>query len=360
MELTRRTQIGISRNLKYDVTARLAATRDYVIIPKLVVTNRSLPTAPTAWFICPDYSEPSGGTRKLYHYVDLLNDAGLNAAIIHNRKGFRLRWFENKTRVVSASEATVSAHDILVISEIYGQKIRDFPRNVRQVILNQNVYNTVRAITDGGVEFAAPYTDNPDLAIVLVVSHDNFEVMKYLFPSTPVKRLHHSINSKLYHLPSNLKRRRIVYMPRKLADDAASIISLLRIRGVFDTWELLPIDGLGEVETAKLLLTAKLFLSFSWREGFGLPPLEALACGCLVVGYHGLAGREYFRPPFATVVENGDIVGFARSVEKAILYLDNDEASAAMIAASRFALESYPGETERRDLIDAFAPLLKR
>ena len=149
-------------------------------------------------------------------------------------------------------------------------------------------------------------------------------------------------------------------MPRKLADDAASIISLLRIRGVFDTWELLPIDGLGEVETAQLLLTAKLFLSFSWREGFGLPPLEALACGCLVVGYHGLAGREYFRPPFATAVENGDIVGFARSVEKAILYLDNDEDSAAMIAASRFALESYPGETERRDLIDAFAPLLKR
>ncbi len=148
-------------------------------------------------------------------------------------------------------------------------------------------------------------------------------------------------------------------MPRKRADDAASVVTLLRLRGVLDTWELLPIDNYSEVEAAEILRTAKLFLSFSWREGFGLPPVEALACGCLVIGYHGLAGREYFHPPFALAVEDGDIAGFARSVEKAILSLSDDQDSAAMSAASRFALESFSMEVERRDLLEIFAPLLE-
>jgi hypothetical protein len=80
----------------------------------------------------------------------------------------------------------------------------------------------------------------------------------------------------------------------------------------------------------------------------------------LVVGYHGLAGREYFHPPFATAVEDGDIIGFAQSVENAILYLNKGDDSAAMNAASRFALESYPLETEKRDLTETFASLLER
>jgi glycosyltransferase involved in cell wall biosynthesis len=359
MKLTRRVRVTIGSRLQYDLVARFEATRHYNVVPKLAVTRSPSFSPPTAWFICPDYSLPSGGTRKLYHYVDILNDAGLNAAIIHNKSGFRLRWFENKTRVVGAREVTVGPHDLFVIGEIYGRKIRDLPRNIRQVIVDQNVYNTMEMLTESP-EFAVPYIDNPDLALVLVVSQDNLEVMKYMCPATPIQRLRHSIDPNLYHPPQRPKQRRIVYMPRKRADDAARVLSLLRIRGVLDTWEILPIDNFTEAETAELLRTAKLFLSFSWREGFGLPPLEALACGCLVIGYHGLAGREYFHPPFAIAVEDGDITGFARSVEKAILNLNNDEDAATMNAASRFALEHYPVETERRDLTNIFAPFLDR
>jgi glycosyltransferase involved in cell wall biosynthesis len=359
MELTRRARIRLSSNLDYTMVARLAITRYYNEIPRLSVTRTPSSLPPTAWFICPDYSVPSGGARKLYHYVDILNAAGLNAAIIHGRSGFRLRWFENKTRVVNARDVTVGTDDILVVPEIYGPRILNLPRNIRQVIINQNVYNTVRELAEG-VESTAPYISNPDLALVLVVSQDNLEVIKYLFPKIPVRRLHHSIDSNLFHPPLGSKQRRIAYMPRKRADDSASVISLLKIRGVLDTWETVPLHDLSEMETANILQSAKLFLSFSLREGFGLPPLEALACGCLVVGYHGLAGREYFHPPFATAVEDGDIIGFAQSVENAILYLNKGDDSAAMNAASRFALESYPLETEKRDLTETFASLLER
>jgi Glycosyl transferases group 1 len=359
MELTRSAKIRIWYSLEYDLAAKLTATRDYTTVPKLPATGKSLSRPATAWFICPDYDVPSGGTRKLYHYVDILNAAGLSASIIHDRRRFRLSWFENKTRVVSARDIALGAQDILVVPEVYESRALDLPPNVRHVILNQNVYNTVKMLAKGS-KVAESYTANPDLALVLVVSHDNLEVMKYLFPSTPITRLRHSIDPNIFYPPRDAKQRKIAYMPRKRADDAASVISLLRLRGVLDTWEIVPIDNSSELETAEILRSARLFLSFGLREGFGLPPLEALACGCLVVGYDGLGGREYFHSPFATAVEDGDIVHFAREVEKAILHLDKDHDSAVMVAASRFALESYSVETEKRDLIDAFASLLER
>ncbi|MEH2475587.1 glycosyltransferase involved in cell wall biosynthesis [Nitrobacteraceae bacterium AZCC 2161] len=288
-----------------------------------------------------------------------MNDAGLNAAILHTRPGFRCGWFENTTRVVSATEATLGPRDILVVPEIYGRTIRDLPRNIRQVIFNQNAYNTLESLMDGSAN-ATPYTDNPDLALVLVVSQDNAEVIKHFFPAAPVRRLHLGMDPALYHPPQGPKQRRIAYMPRKRPGDAASVLAVLRLRGALDGWDIVAIEGRSEAETAELLRSTKLFLSLSSREGFGLPPLEALACGCLVVGYHGLGGREYFHPPFAIAVEDGDIAGFARAVEAAIHKLDNDPRStdAIMAAAASFVAEGYPLKTERQDLLDVFAPLL--
>ena len=51
-----------------------------------------------------------------------------------------------------------------------------------------------------------------------------------------------------------------------------------------------------EAAVADILRESQVFLSFGHPEGFGLPPAEALACGCLVIGYHGGGGREYFGP----------------------------------------------------------------
>ena len=38
-----------------------------------------------------------------------------------------------------------------------------------------------------------------------------------------------------------------------------------------------------------------IFLSFGHPEGFGLPLAEAAACGCYLIGYSGLGGREIFK-----------------------------------------------------------------
>jgi glycosyltransferase involved in cell wall biosynthesis len=60
-----------------------------------------------------------------------------------------------------------------------------------------------------------------------------------------------------------------------------------------------PIKFIGQPtrsELAQLYATCDLFVSASWREGFGLPPLEAMACGAPVVLTDSGGVREYACP----------------------------------------------------------------
>ena len=73
------------------------------------------------------------------------------------------------------------------------------------------------------------------------------------------------------------------------------------------------------------------------------------------------AGREYFRPPFAEAVEDGDVLAFARAVERLVRRIDEDPVGTAALgdAGARFALDRYSPAREQSDLVDVFAPLLR-
>lgn len=48
-------------------------------------------------------------------------------------------------------------------------------------------------------------------------------------------------------------------------------------------------------EVAALLRTSHIFLATGFPEGCPLPPLEAMACGCIVAGFTGRGGWDYMR-----------------------------------------------------------------
>lgn len=330
-------------------------------VPRLRVARGRATGPPTVWMLCPVWDKPAGGIRKQYRAVDVLNGAGLPAAIVHPKAGFACGWFEHETRVVAAQEVLVGDQDVIAVPEIYGPAIRNLPPGVRQVIFNQNVYLTLDSLAAGGAAAAEPYTDNPDLAAVVVVSEDSAEVLRYAFPSAPIRRMHYGLDPAIHHPPAEPAGRRLAYMPRRRADEAARVLRLLELHGALDGWEVVAIERRSETEAADLLRSSRIFLSFSELEGFGLPPCEALACGCLVVGFDGFAGREFFQPPFAMRVEDGDVVAFARRVEELIRRTEANPAAAkaASEAGTRFVHEHYSQDAERRDLLGVFAPLLQ-
>ena len=91
-----------------------------------------------------------------------------------------------------------------------------------------------------------------------------------------------------------------------------------------------------------------------------MPPMEALASGCIVIGYHGGGGREYFKPEFSYPVEIGDFVGFSKAVEDALALFRKDPAAFLQKGqqAALFIRENYSREGEERDVVEFWKKLV--
>jgi hypothetical protein len=92
---------------------------------------------------------------------------------------------------------------------------------------------------------------------------------------------------------------RVAFMPRKNKALARQIRELaearLRRRTPPFALEWVSIENCTQAEVARMLQTAHIFLATGFPEGCPLPPLEALACGCVPVGFTGLGGWDYMR-----------------------------------------------------------------
>ncbi len=99
----------------------------------------------------------------------------------------------------------------------------------------------------------------------------------------------------------SFRRIRICWMPRKnkamagqIRDIALARLSLLSFDVPVDFIE---VHGHSLAEVAEVFASSHIFLCTGFPEGFGLPPVEAMASGCVPVGFAGLGGWEYMRNP---------------------------------------------------------------
>jgi glycosyltransferase involved in cell wall biosynthesis len=154
--------------------------------------------------------------------------------------------------------------------------------------------------------------------------------------------------------------RQIAYMPRRGQAEARQVLGILGGRDALRGWEVTALDGLTETEVAHRLRSTLIFLSFAYQEGFGLPAAEAMACGCYVIGFHGFSGREFFRSEFSSPVAPGDVLDFARAVERSLAReaLEPGWCARRGAAASRFIAAEYAPERERHDVVDTYRSLL--
>lgn len=97
--------------------------------------------------------------------------------------------------------------------------------------------------------------------------------------------------------PAGGKTVRIGWMSRK---NKALAEQIMRITGGMDMGgktrvEWVEIRNMTPGEVAETLASCHIFLSTGFPEGCPLPPLEAMASGCLVVGFTGYGGWDYMR-----------------------------------------------------------------
>jgi hypothetical protein len=228
---------------------------------------------------------------------------------------------------------------------------------VPKISFNQNVYLTHEEtpLTD-----VHGYQACTDLLGAMCVSEDSRRYLEHAFPELDAQRVFYSVGGDEFHPPAGAKEKQIAYLPRKRPGDVHAVLSILRARGALDGWKLVEIQGMTRGRVAETLRRSALFLSSSDHEGFGLPPVEALACGCFVIGYTGFGGSEYFDPRFTVAVPDGDVFFFARAVETWLGSWTAEASVALGQEASRFAHDRYSPGGEEQSVRAAFDHFLRK
>lgn len=92
----------------------------------------------------------------------------------------------------------------------------------------------------------------------------------------------------------------IGWMPRKnkaLARQIREMVNARRARRGLAAPVWTAIHNMTQPQVATALQSCDLFLATGFPEGCPLPPLEAMACGCVGVGFSGFGGWDYMRSP---------------------------------------------------------------
>ena len=303
-------------------------------------------------FVCyPDTNHPIGGVKQIYRQVELLHKAGWDAYVLHEQPGFRADWFNSDAPVLDLETYKAGPpsadNDLVVLPETWLTNVPSYLPGIPKVIFNQNAFYSFGLSNTCDNRTLELYRHS-DIQAVVTVSNDSRDL---LIEGCGIRAercfaLINGIDRHLFHAPA-VKHRRVVFLGRKHVDHARKVMLMASEHPRLKQLSFQELPRMQHEEVASALQEALLFLSCGHPEGFGLPLAEAIACGCLVVGYHGLAGRD-FALPHMHVVEFGDLLGLLKGVDQEVARFDASPEAVIQerLEASETILQTYSLEAE--------------
>jgi glycosyltransferase involved in cell wall biosynthesis len=253
--------------------------------------------------------------------------------------------------------------DVVVVPEYYRDAILHFTKQPCRAVLHvQGPFLLFR-----GLQSVAELNALPWLG-VLTCSHFCAETLAAMGVRVPAAVVRPPLLPVFCQsaLGDAKKKLQIAYMPEKRPKEAPVVRAIFQAR--YPAWASVPwvpIANVSRAECARLLAESAVFASFSYLEGLGLPPLEAMASGCAVAGFDGLGGREYATAENGLWVPEADHAGFADALAQVLAGCSAAAASSgdstahrARLAAGRRTAASFSQARFSAELLAAWRGLL--
>jgi Glycosyl transferases group 1 len=313
-------------------------------------------------------SFPSGGTKAIFRHVEILHAHGFPAYVAIHRKPRVDFYGSNAPLLIFGSvflrsrasiRRAVKPGDIWVIPEVYGTYMKALIGTpAKRIMLCQS-------------QFTLPFSPNPRVGIaefdahsLLVTTESQMQFFRDVYGENDLPFFQgYAIDHAVFR-PGSLRKRQIAYMPRKLPADAKFIQATFKRRhtGYADVpW--VSIHGLAEKDVARIMGESVVFLALSHKDALGLPPLEAMACGCFCAGYHGDGGRTYMNAENGWWANDGDWLACVDGLAAALALYDGQAGDPTTVrramanTVERFSpqrLETAVLEFWRRELATPF------
>jgi glycosyltransferase involved in cell wall biosynthesis len=143
------------------------------------------------------------------------------------------------------------------------------------------------------------------------------------------------------------KKLKIAFSPRKLPIQSRALLTVFH--SMFTNYldiEWVAIENMDRKNVARLLSESAIYASFASIESLGLSALEAMKCGCIVVGDHGGGGSEFANKENGFWVRADELISYSRKIAEAIELFKkfgekNTISVAAIKSANAFSFENF-------------------
>lgn len=244
--------------------------------------------------------KPAGGIKVIYQHCMLLQELGIPAKpVLMGKYHGNLFHFDIPTVEYDEVINTVNSEDIIVATEFKPYDGLLF-KDATKILFLQNWIGLTKWLSPEDRE-----KSYLDIGYHKVITCSQF-CSKYVeeHMNIPAITITNGIDLSLFQ-PDKTKRipKRVLAMSRKNPIDLETIKQQLKN----SDYDIRVVDGLTQNELIEEYQSADIFIATGYPEGFSLPPLEAMACGCVVVGFTGGAGSEFMiHNETALVAEDGD------------------------------------------------------
>jgi hypothetical protein len=288
---------------------------------------------------------PAGGVKVIFQHVQGLRELGYDAYVGHPIDGYQPDWFDADIPILYYLKGLkVYPDDIFVIPETGHNTLRLLRKvSCRKIVFCQNWAGIKQGL--GDADHWRDFGITGVMCCSAVVGNCVKSTLGYEDLSVITCPIDHSI------FKAGEKLDQIAFMPRKRKDDVGQIQTFFNLMNPGSRFKWVSIDGQTQGEVARILGESAIFLSLSKREGLGLPPLEAMAAGCLVAGFHGVGGLEYANKNNGLWCGEEDLVDCARQLTAACRLVERGgEQLASLVSNGQLLAKTYSFARMKSDL----------